>query len=85
MSRANSYKMQVIPRSTSVKEGKKCSKARTNKCVVGDVEQPMSEFGKRPHSPDGHNNTCRSCVKVRSKNFQNKVKENNAEFKRLFI
>ena len=65
--------------------GKKCSRAKTNKCVVGDVVQDIKEFSKRDHTPDGHTGTCRSCVTAASKINYAKVKQSRQEFKDMFI
>lgn len=65
------------------KDGKKCSKR--SKCVVGDVIQDLSEFGKRSGTGDGRCSTCKSCITVNSAKAYAKVKENDKMFREMFI
>jgi len=44
---------------------KKCRGSKGNPCVVGDVEQPLSEFYKQARNKDGHWHTCKSCDRER--------------------
>lgn len=62
--------------------GKKC--ASRSRCIVGDVVQPINEFGKRSNTPDGRSGTCKTCVNDRSRQHQKKRADNILEFKKYF-
>ena len=57
--------------------GKVCG--AKDKCVNGNIKQPYSNFGRRPHTPDGYNNNCKGCANARSRRNQIKIKENDKE------
>lgn len=63
--------------------GKRCN--MKDLCVHGNLSQPLSNFPRAPHRPDGKADRCLDCVREVSKIKEQRRKENMAEFKKYFI
>jgi len=58
---------------------KKCRGAKGKPCVVGEVEQPFSEFYTNSRMKDGYWNMCKSCDRARSRSYYQDNREEALE------
>lgn len=70
----------VVPSSS-----RKCSRARTGKCVMGDISQPIENFSRANHKRDGLSEVCKECKKSMAVKHNEKKKEQKAWLNNFII